>query len=122
MNQIQDPLSSKERMFLHEVEEKLEYRNWMAKIPWIEFDPGWQVMVIPPFAGAMVRFLVKNPGAENRHVSVYLDCYEKLGYYGGPHWEVYPDSEGNNARFMMNDTKGLLDAIRESLDKKEGTQ
>lgn len=100
-------------------EKAFEWRKWCEKIPYIEFPSSWQVQVIPPFAGAVVRFCVRKPGMKGR-VSVYLDCYEMLGYFGEPHWEIYPDANDNNARFAMNDTYTLLEEIGKSLYKLEG--
>lgn len=44
-------------------------------------------------------------------MSVYLDCYEALGYFGGPHWEIYPNEIGNNERFAIDDIDSMLAAI-----------
>jgi hypothetical protein len=94
-----------------EYEEQMEHKKWMKEIPYIQFPPEWQVKIIPPIAGAVVRFLVQKDGAE---VSVYLDCYDNLGCYGSPYWEVYP-CEGDCFRCDMDDTKSLLNAITKSI-------
>lgn len=101
-----------------EMEEKFEWRRWCKEIPFLNFDKDWSVQVIPPFAGAVVRFVVKKKRS-TKTVSVYMDGYENLGYFGEPHWEIYPDDEGNNARFALNDTKNLLKAIKRSLEEKK---
>jgi hypothetical protein len=94
-------------------EQELEYRRWTKEIPFIKFDADWEVKVIPPFAGAVVRFFVRKGAKE---VSVYLDCYDNLGYMDKkPHWEIYPDKDDENSRFYMNETEELLSAIREAL-------
>ncbi len=54
-------------------------------------------------------------------VSVYLDFDQKLGYYGSgdatsPYWEVYPDTNGDTARFAIDDTEGLLNKIQDIFD------
>lgn len=89
----------------------MESRKWMGEIPFIEFPKGWKVQVIPPFAGAVVRFRVMLPS--KKEVSIYLDCYDRLGWFGKPYWEVYP-FEGDTFRCEMEDTKALVKAISES--------
>lgn len=96
-------------MLSAQVEKEFEYRKWTKEIPFIKFPADWEVKIVPPFGGAVVRFLVNTPRKKN--ISIYLDCYEQLGFFGGPHWEVYPDVDGNNSRFAMNDIRGLLDCI-----------
>lgn len=94
-------------------ERAFEYRKWCDKIPYIKFDPGWEVKVIPPFGGAVVRFLVNYKGNQ---VSVYLDCYEMLGCMGQPYWEMYPYEE-DVKRFYLNETDELINCIREELNR-----
>jgi hypothetical protein len=89
------------------VAEKDEYRKWAAEIPFLEFPSGWKVKIVPPFAGAIARFQVEI-GSE--HVSIYLDCYDRLGLFGAPYWEVYP-YQGDTGRCAMNDTSELLRMI-----------
>lgn len=93
-----------------EMEEK--WREWSRNIPAISFDAGWAVKVIPPFAGAMARFIVEKDG---KTASVYLDCYDSLGYVGKPYWEVYP-VDGDTGRCLMNETDELLALIRRAID------
>jgi hypothetical protein len=54
---------------------------------------------------------VKKDKAE---VSIYLDCYDSLGSYGKPYWEVYPH-ESDVYRCDMADTESLLNAIKHSI-------
>lgn len=69
--------------------------------------------MIPPFGGAMVRFVVEFNG---RICSVYLDCYDNLGFVGSPYWEVYPgDDNTNTARLALADVEGLMYYINKSL-------
>lgn len=89
-----------------------EWEHWTESIPYIEFKPGWGVKVVPPFMGAIVRFLVEKDGC---NVSVYLDCYDMLGSMGHPYWEIYPSDDGDTERFDMNDVTGLIDGIERSL-------
>ena len=92
-----------------------EWMKWVKEIPYIQFKKEWLVKTIPPFGGAVARFLVSEPGIEKR-VSIYLDCYDLLGCFGEPYWEVYP-YDGDVFRCKMNDTKTLLEAIQKSLDE-----
>lgn len=95
----------------YQIEHDEKWRDWIDKIPALNFDPAWSVKVIPPFGGAMARFRVEYKG---KSASVYLDVYERLGCYGEPHWEVYPVND-NNERCAMNDVPELMRMIRESI-------
>ena len=95
----------------YNIEHREEWRKWVDKIPAIEFDQGWKVKVIPPFAGAIARFLVETG---DKSVSVYLDCFNALGFYEGPYWEVYPYND-DVGRCSISDTDELLNMIRYSL-------
>jgi len=91
-----------------------EWDKWRGEIPAIKFKSEWEVKVIPPFAGAIVRFVVNG-------VSVYLDCYDILGCFGEPYWEIYP-YEGDTYRCKMNNVDELLEAIQHSIDNKESIE
>ena len=91
-----------------------EWDKWCKEIPRLKFKPSWEVQIIPPFAGAVVRFVVYK---SDKFVSVYLDCYDNLGHFSAPHWEIYPDRDDNNLRFEMNDTENLIKAINTSFNK-----
>lgn len=87
-------------------------RGWCDEIPFIPFKQGWLVKPIPPFAGAVVRFLVSTNGKE--YVSVYLDCYDQLGIWNSPYWELYP-YHGDTFRCSMKEVDKLVEAIETSL-------
>ena len=89
----------------------MEHSKWQKEIPYIQFPTDWQVQISPPFAGAVVRFIVKKDKAE---VSIYLDCYDNLGCYDAPYWEVYPHN-AELYRCDMSDTENLLNAIKLSI-------
>lgn len=92
------------------VEKALEYPKWCKEIPYINFPQSWSIQVIPPFMGAVVRYRVRD--ARGHEVSVFLDCYDRLGCGNGkPYWEVYPASDGDIARFPMQDTEALIGEI-----------
>lgn len=87
------------------------YREFYDKVPFIKWPAEWSVKAIPPFSGALVRYVVVHQGAR---VSIYLDGNNSLGYWGGPYWEVYPYDE-DVFRCDMDDTKSLVEAVRVSL-------
>lgn len=93
------------------------YRKWIDKLPSFNFDPSWNVKIIPPFAGAAVRFQVKRGDA---HVSIYADFDSSLGYWGDdePYWEIYPFGD-DTWRCGINDTEDLLKHIELSLVEQE---
>ena len=92
----------------------MEHSKWRQEIPFLQFPPEWQIKILPPFSGAVVRFWVQK---EEASVSVYLDCYSILGAVNRPYWEIYPDQEGDNSRFYMDDTEELLLAIKDSIER-----
>jgi hypothetical protein len=99
-----------------EVDKEEEWDEWLLKIPKIKFKEDWEVRIIPPFGGAMARFWIDKG---DKHVSVYLDCYQRLGYFGGhngePYWELYP-YHGDTYRCAMRNTEELTAKISEILD------
>lgn len=58
---------------------------------------------------------------EKSFVSIYLDCYDMLGFFGEPYWELYPISE-DTFRCKMLDTDALLNAIREAFEEQRGME
>lgn len=97
-------------MLSNQAEKEFEWRKWATEIPFIKFPQDWEIQVIPPLTGAVVRFRINTP--HRKDISVYLDCYEVLGLFDGkPYWEVYPTNENDIARFAMNDIEGLLKEI-----------
>jgi len=95
------------------VEEDEKWRTWLEKIPFLQFPLEYKIKIIPPFGGAMARFLVSKDGKKS--VSIYLDCFERLANFDGPYWELYPH-KGDVFRCAINDTESLVSAIKESLD------
>ena len=101
-------------MATNKVEKLFEYTKWVDEIPFINFPEKWDIKIIHPFARAVIRFKVRYKKAM---VSIYLDCYEELGIYGGnPYWEVYPHND-DIYRCGINETKELLEAIQRSIDE-----
>jgi len=103
------------------MEEKYEWRKWSVQIPYIQFPQDWLIQIAPPLLGAVIRFRVKKAGfKKGDEVSVYLDCYNKLGIYSLkedaiPYWEIYPAKDGDTERFKMDDIDGLLKGISDAL-------
>ena len=93
--------------------EQLEWRKWMKEIPEITLPPGYSFVPIPPYRGAIVRFLVRK---NDRQVSVYLDCYDMLGFMQKPYWEIYPAKDGDTERYDMNDVEELVKGIVGALE------
>ena len=97
------------------IEHQERWRDWADVLPDFSFPAEWLIRFIPPFAGALMRFKVRHLEG---FVSVYFDGFERLGYGGGPYWEVYPDADfGDVARFAMDDWPGVVECIRDSLTK-----
>jgi hypothetical protein len=97
-----------------EMERREEWREWVDRIPYLKFHAAWEVRPIPPFSGAVARFQVKQGEAV---VSVYLDCYEKLGFFGGePYWELYPYDDDVH-RVGINESDALISAIAYSIEQ-----
>lgn len=101
-------------------------RRHVLDVPWITLPPGYSFKVTFPFAGAAARFRVCKTDKPDNDVSVYLDTQHVLGYFGmpgekpAPYWEAYPIGD-DTARFPLEDTKGLVDAIIEHLNKPVAT-
>lgn len=103
--------SSMER---YKIEDKEKWRDWSGKIPAIQFPSDCKVKVIPPFAGAMARFLVCKNG---KQVSVYLDCHDALGFMNNtPYYEIHPNLEGDCSRFYLDETEQMMKEIIEVLN------
>lgn len=96
-----------------------EARKSCDKMPWLSFPENWEVRLIFPFGGTVQRLLIREKGKKNGHVSVYADWFGNTGCYGPlddpqPFWEVYPH-DGDVGRVDLDDAKGLLKMISESL-------
>jgi hypothetical protein len=94
----------------YRLEEMHEWRKWASQIPFISWPPDWKVKAVPPFGSAIIRYFIQTPNRD--FVSVYLDCYDRLGVMGKPYWEVYPHN-GDCFRCYLNEVDELLKAIGE---------
>jgi hypothetical protein len=98
----------------YEVERHEDWRFWtMKNVPFLKLDPDWEIAVIAPFGGAMARFVIRNG---SHTISVYMDTMAALGAWETPHWEIYPDSSGENSRFSLSESEAMLEAIRLSFE------
>jgi len=97
-----------------QMDKAFEWQKWCGEIPYIKFPKDWEVQVIPPFCAAVVRFRARK---NKKEISVYLDCYDNLGFFGEPHWEAYPIKDNNN-RYAMNDWKKLLKDMEAEFKRK----
>lgn len=103
------------------VEENEDWRKWGREAPWLQFPPELEVSIVPPFGGAMARFHVRFIGGE-RHVSVYWDCLDRIGFMQRPYWEIYPVKFKSNGedqedckRFLMGQEPEMMASIFKSL-------
>ena len=85
-----------------------DFKGWSHKLPAFHFDKEWDVKIIPPFAGAIIRFVIDYNG---KHVSVYFDAYSELGWMYDedeqpiPYFEYYYLDESEQ---MMTDIRNFL--------------
>lgn len=102
-----------------EVEEKWDH--YISMIPFFKFPSYWEIQIIPPFHGALIRFMVRDSKSK-KNVSVYLDVNKSLGIFedGGPYWEIYitnSDREFNDTRRLPLSENGdeLISAIKNEI-------
>ena len=100
-------------LILSQAEKILEYKKWDKEIPFIPIPKDWLIAPRPNFGGAVVRFKVTKRGLDD-WVSVYLDCYDRLGVFGEPYWEIYPFKD-DVYRVPMNNVNELVEKIEEAL-------
>lgn len=106
---------SKDRI---EIENEERWRYWCEAIPYLHFDSDWVVKVIPPFGGALSRFVVKKG---NKSVSVYFEASCNLGWYADkhgnplPYFEIYP-YENDVKRYGIDQTEQMIADIRKVLN------
>lgn len=96
-----------------------DWRQWGTKIPDIHFKENWNVRIIPPFGGALARFIVF---CGNKQVSVYFDAFSALGYmYDSnnkpiPYFEAY-SIDGDAKRYLMEEIEEMMKDIEKELEK-----
>lgn len=88
-----------------------EHERWLREIPHFNFKKEWNVRIIPPFGGAVIRFWIDYNG---KHVSVYFDAYDELGFVGEPYFEFY---DGEDCyRYFMNESEAMMSDIEKFLE------
>ena len=107
--------TNEERLARVQTEVAYGYNKWIHLIPPLHFKQEWSVRIIPPFCGAIARFWIDY---NDRHISCYLDCYDELGFYGEPYWEIYPYQD-DVWRCGMMETEKLIEKITEALEGNE---
>ena len=104
-------------MLISKYEALQEYRKWMREIPVLHFEKEWDVRIIPPFGGAVIRFAVDYNG---KHASVYFDGYSRLGYMEDedgkpiPYFEFYDGEDCR--RYYMYETEQMMEDIKNFLN------
>lgn len=88
-----------------------ETRKWMQELPYLHFKKEWNVRIIPPFGGAIIRFCIDYNG---KHVSVYFDGYDELGFVREPYFEFYNGEECY--RYLMNESEEMMRDIENFLN------
>lgn len=100
-----------------EMDRAFEWKKWADSIPYIQWPSDWLVKAVPPFTGAIVRYRVKKKGMKDgESISVYLDCYDMLGCFGEPYWEVYMVDD-DIVRCEMANIEKLIEYISRGLDQ-----
>lgn len=94
-----------------------ECRKWMKELPVLHFEKEWDVKIIPPFGGAVIRFWIDYNG---KHVSVYFDAYSELGWMVDendnliPYFEYYDGEECY--RYYMHESEQMMEDIKNFLN------
>lgn len=94
-----------------------ESEKWIKEIPVLHFEKEWDVRIIPPFGGAVIRFWIWH---NNKKVSVYFDAYSELGYVYDennnpiPYFEYY---DGEDCyRYYMDEVEQMMEDIKKFLN------
>ena len=99
------------------IEHNEEWREWCCRIRPFRFDSDWDVRIVPPFGGAITRFTITKG---DKHVSVYLDVFSRLGLmYDAtgdhvPYYEVYDGKD--TPRFLLDEVDETMSYIRTVLN------
>ena len=112
-----------EDLLVYKYDDVQKSREWCKKIPSIHFEKEWDVKIIPPFGGAIIRFTID---FNDKHVSVYLDGYSRLGYVVDanenpiPYWEAYCGEECY--RYWLNEQEQMIADIKKYFEESEDKQ
>lgn len=97
----------------YQIESEEEWRKTIKEIPTLNFKKEWNIRIIPPFGGAMARFVIEY---NNKSISVYLDFYDRLGIVGQPYYEMYDGT--NTIRYYLNESDEMMNDIDKVLNGK----
>ena len=98
-------------MIISKYEKLQECRKWGSEIPALHFEKEWDVKIIPPFGGAVIRFCIEYNG---KHVSVYFDGYSELGCVPEPYLEYYDGEDCH--RYLMDESEQMMTDIKKFLE------
>ena len=104
-------------MLIAKYDKLQESRKWTNDIPALHFEKEWDVTIIPPFGGAIIRFCIDYNG---KHISVYFDAYSELGYMYDesgnpiPYFEYYDGEECY--RYYMDESEKMMADIKKFLE------
>ena len=99
------------------VEQEYHYREWSNKLQALHFDKEWDVKIIPPFGGAIIRFTISH---NKKGVSVYFDAYSELGWMYDdkeepiPYFEYYDGDD--TYRYTLDEADQMMEDIRKFLN------
>ena len=109
--------SIEDSMIISKYENLQECKKWGSIIPALHFEKEWDVKIIPPFAGAIIRFVIDYNG---KHVSVYFDAYSELGWMYDkdeqpiPYFEYYDGVDTH--RYYLDESEQMMNDIRNFLN------
>lgn len=101
------------RRYAVEVGEK--WKELWTSIPKLKFKEKWDVLIAPPFGGAVARLWIYY---KDRAISVYLDWYDRLGCMNKPYYEIYPIEgiqDKETQRFTLDQVDLMMKTINELL-------
>lgn len=111
--------SFEEKNIVWEYDRLQEHSKWLKELPVLHFEKEWDVKIIPPFGGAVIRFWIFY---NNKKVSVYFDAYAELGWMTDddgnpiPYFEYYDGEE--TYRYHMNESEQMMEDIKNFLNSR----
>ena len=102
---------------IYKMEEFQEYQKWQKELPYLHFEKEWNVKIIPPFCGAIIRFYIEYNG---KYASVYFDGYSELGFLYDdnhapiPYFEFYDGDDIH--RYCLSESEQMMKDIKNHLN------
>lgn len=100
----------------YDLEREEKWNEIWRDIPELNFKEDWGVRIIPPFSGAVARFLIMK--GDEQICSVYLDWFDNIGFVGEPYYEVYP-MHNDVGRYTLNEVDEMLGDIDKAFKGEE---